>query len=98
MSHKVVKTLYSQIYSLEVLEVGKEVIGFSKTNIVIDNDLENYMVVSVPPSMSAASLDGLQKALIDIVGDKRVLIITHNIQFLKTKKISLEEYNKIMVN
>lgn len=61
----------------------------------IEGEIGDYVIVSVPPTISyqAAKVleDNLQKEL-----DKPVMILTHNVQFLKATKLAANEAAAIL--
>lgn len=57
---------------------------------VIEGKLEDHLVVSVPVTTSMAAMQEVQKTLQEQF-KRQVLIITHNMEFLLTKRLSPKE-------
>jgi hypothetical protein len=60
----------------------------------VEGELEDHIIISVSPNMSHRSVDELLKKLSEVVS-RPVIVITHNIQFLKATKLSQKEATAI---
>lgn len=93
MSQKKV-TPMEHYYRLEVLEEGQEERKFHDTQCLIKGKVEDHIIVSVPIEMSANSADILKEELVKEFGTDKIIIVTHNIQFLKFHRVNYLETQK----
>lgn len=82
----------SGIYKLETLfrDAEKKVLLTENSTHYINGRLGEYLIVSVPETTSRASAVDLESALTKIA-KKPVLIVTHNIEFLRATLLSAKE-------
>lgn len=61
----------------------------------IEGEIGGYVIVSVPPSISHQTAKALEESLKTELG-KPVMILTHNVQFLRVAKMSPKDVNKVI--
>lgn len=61
----------------------------------IEGELEGYILVSVPPTISHQAAKVLQDKLRETLG-KPVMLFTHNVLFLRAEKMSSKEANEVL--
>jgi hypothetical protein len=63
----------------------------------VEGELGDCLIVSVPPTTSHESCRQLREKLRQAVGspDKPVLILTHNIEFLRAHRLGTSEASKV---
>jgi hypothetical protein len=64
----------------------------------IEGELSGYLIVSVPPTASHESCGQLQEQLGAALGrpEKNIVIVTHNIEFLRVRKLTPAEAAKLI--
>lgn len=60
----------------------------------IEGELDDHVIISVPPSMSQRSVETMLKGLSEELTSPAI-VVTHNIHFLKAKKLSNKEAMKL---
>jgi hypothetical protein len=61
----------------------------------IEGELGDYVLVSVPPSISHQAAKALQESFQKTLG-KQVMIFTHNVAFLCAEKMTAQEVNEVL--
>jgi len=75
-------------------DIGVDEVLFEGAEFEIQGELENHIIISVPPTMSERSVRDLLEGLKTTV-NRSVIIVTHNVQFLRAEKISFKEAKSI---
>ena len=98
VSRKVKKKNSVSFYQVEALgKDGKspcEGIPSRDAGFEIEGEIEDHIIISVPPSMSERAAQEMLKKLSETISSP-VIVITHNIEFLKARKLGYNEFMEL---
>jgi len=85
------------LYQVEPISDEKQLdIPFNeeKKHSIITHELDNVMIVSVSPDMTHGAVQQLQECFPEEWKDRKVLVVTDNIKFLRCKRIRQKDFEK----
>jgi hypothetical protein len=62
----------------------------------LEGQLEGYIIVSVPADVTAAAAHELREKLRDHFAHRRVIVITHNVQFARVERLAPKDAAKVV--